>query len=273
MADNVLLKNPCKSTAVTFPTLTKDKAQPWTVDRVHAVTRALPARYRMTSVLAYGCGLRQGETFGIAEDDFDFERLVVRVRRQVKHMDGQLVFALPKADRTREVPMSEGIAEKVRAHLKVTPAVEVTLPWEKPEGKPTTVRLVTTTEDGKALTRSTFNSGPWRAALVEAGALQPRPRRRTAEERARAGSGRVTDVRQYGMHALRHTYASVCLDEGENIRNLAEHLGHSDPGFTLRVYTHLLSNSGSRARRAIDRAFFSPADDPRSNRVCPTCAP
>ncbi|WP_322741151.1 tyrosine-type recombinase/integrase [Streptomyces hygroscopicus] len=41
------------------------------------------------------------------------------------------------------------------------------------------------------------------------------------------------------MHALRHYYASVVLDAGENVRALAEYLGHADPGFTLRTYTHL----------------------------------
>uniref|UniRef100_UPI00372D63D7 tyrosine-type recombinase/integrase n=1 Tax=Streptomyces murinus TaxID=33900 RepID=UPI00372D63D7 len=39
------------------------------------------------------------------------------------------------------------------------------------------------------------------------------------------------------MHALRHYYASVLLDSGENIKALAEYLGHSDPGCTLRTYT------------------------------------
>ncbi len=37
------------------------------------------------------------------------------------------------------------------------------------------------------------------------------------------------------MHALRHFYASVLLDAGESIKALAEHLGHSDPGLTLKV--------------------------------------
>lgn len=50
-------------------------------------------------------------------------------------------------------------------------------------------------------------------------------------------------------------YASVLLDSGENIKALAEYLGHSDPGFTLRTYTHLMPNSQDRARRAIDAAF------------------
>jgi integrase len=35
----------------------------------------------------------------------------------------------------------------------------------------------------------------------------------------------------------------------------AEYLGHADPGFTLRVYAHLMPSSEDRARKAIDRAF------------------
>ena len=57
------------------------------------------------------------------------------------------------------------------------------------------------------------------------------------------------------MHVLRHTYASVLLDAGESIKALAAYLGHADPGFTLRIYTHLLPTSEDRTRRAIDQAF------------------
>ncbi len=55
--------------------------------------------------------------------------------------------------------------------------------------------------------------------------------------------------------------ASVLLDSGENIKALAEYLGHSDPGFTLRTYTHLMPNSQDRARRAINAAFGVPDAD------------
>lgn len=49
--------------------------------------------------------------------------------------------------------------------------------------------------------------------------------------------GRVTrsTTRENGMHAPRHHYASMLLDGGVSIRALAEYLGHSDPGFTLRI--------------------------------------
>ena len=54
---------------------------------------------------------------------------------------------------------------------------------------------------------------------------------------------------------LRHTYPSVLLDAGESIRALAEYLGHADPGFTLRTYTHLMPSSDQRTREAVDAAF------------------
>jgi integrase len=61
--------------------------------------------------------------------------------------------------------------------------------------------------------------------------------------------------------ALRHFYASALLDAGESIKALSEYLGHSDPGFTLRVYTHLMPSSEDRTRRAID-TMFADSDGP-----------
>jgi integrase len=61
------------------------------------------------------------------------------------------------------------------------------------------------------------------------------------------------------MHALRHFHASVLLDAGGSIKALSEYLGHSDPGFTLRTYTHLLPTSEQRTRQAVDRALTGTA--------------
>jgi integrase len=57
------------------------------------------------------------------------------------------------------------------------------------------------------------------------------------------------------MHALRHFYASTLLDAGESVKALAAYLGHTDPAFTLRTYTHLMPSREERTRRAIDQAF------------------
>ncbi|MFE9969633.1 hypothetical protein ACFYRD_02480 [Streptomyces hirsutus] len=41
------------------------------------------------------------------------------------------------------------------------------------------------------------------------------------------------------------------------------YLGHHDPGFTLRVYTHLMPSSDPRTRKAVDGLYESadPAPD------------
>jgi integrase len=49
----------------------------------------------------------------------------------------------------------------------------------------------------------------------------------------------------------------VLLDAGENIKALSAYLGHSDPGFTLRTYTHLMPSSDGRARSAVDGLYAS----------------
>jgi integrase len=45
-----------------------------------------------------------------------------------------------------------------------------------------------------------------------------------------------------GFHTLRHTCASRLFAEGRNAVQVQRWLGHSDPGFTLRTYVHLLND-------------------------------
>lgn len=58
------------------------------------------------------------------------------------------------------------------------------------------------------------------------------------------------------MHAFRHLYASVLPDVGENIKALADYLGHSDPGLTLGAYAHLIPSSQERTARAVSDVYL-----------------
>ena len=40
------------------------------------------------------------------------------------------------------------------------------------------------------------------------------------------------------FHDLRHTFATTALQNGVDIRTVSGMLGHADPSFTLRTYTH-----------------------------------
>lgn len=120
------------------------------------------------------------------------------------------------------------------------------MPWEQLNGEVQTHRLMFTWSDGKQIRARNYDETIWKPALAQTGVIPPP----TRDNRGRRHF--VTD-RKAGMHALRHHYASVTLQDGVNIKELAEYLGHHDPSFTLRLYTHLLPSSHDRARHAVDR--------------------
>ena len=130
--------------------------------------------------------------------------------------------------------MAGANAERQLASLIASARPTPPLAWVHPGGKPVTVNLLMVDLDGAPFRRG-FRLGVWQPALKRAGITKP--------------------TRADGMHALRHLYASLLLDAGESVKALSGYLGHSNPGFTLRVYTHLLPTSHKRTRSAID-AFF-----------------
>nr|WP_231925933.1 site-specific integrase [Micromonospora echinofusca] len=239
--DERIAKNPCSAKSVKPPRPVQRRVVPWRYDQVSAIRGGLAQRYRPMVDLGAGCGLRQGEILGLGVDDIDLEAGWVHVLRQVKLVRSRLVFGLPKNDRDRRVPLPDSVALVLRQHVDDFAPVSLTLPWENPASdERVTVPLLFTTTRRGAINRRTFDDKSWRPAVVAAG---------------------ISPTRATGMHALRHFYASSLLDAGESIKALASYLGHADPGFTLRVYTHLMPASEERTRNAIDD-LFNPAEKP-----------
>lgn len=184
------------------------------------------------ALVAAGCGLRQGEVFGLAPDAIDLEGHRLAVVQQVNVVQSRLVLAPPKRGKTREVPLPDIVATALKEHVARYPPLTVELPWLEPGAAMRATTLLFWGRERTAINRNYFNHHIWKPALRAAG---------------------VEATREHGMHALRHYFASVLLDAGESIRTVSDYLGHADPGFTLRVYTHLIPSSEGRARSAVDR--------------------
>lgn len=218
--DGLIVRNPCSAKSVRAPSVERSKITPWTTGQVQAVISALPDRYQALAVVAAGAGLRQGEAFGLRVEDVDFLRRKIHVRQQIRLVgSGKPEPAPPKRGKEREVPLADAVGFALSEHMRRHPPVG---------------GLIFTSRESRAINRNHFNRYVWKPALAAAG---------------------VDPSRVNGTHALRHYYASVLLDAGVSIRALADWLGHDDPGFTLRVYTHLMPASTDRARQAVDDAW------------------
>lgn len=198
--DGLIAANPCQAKSVRLPKREQRKVEPWTRAQVRAVIEALPDRYRALAVVAAGCGLRQGEAFGLRVRDVDFLRRRILVEQQVKLLHGRVTIDRPKGGKTRTVPLPDGVAAELAEHLRRFPA--------EPD------ELVFTSREAKPINRNHFNPYTWRPA-VEAAGDGARPRERHARpspllrlgldrrRRVRPGRRRLPRPRRPRLHFAR----------------------------------------------------------------------
>lgn len=231
--DGLLARSPAISRSVNLPSIPQRRIEVWTMEQVRAVVAHHPASLRAIPLLGAMCGLRQGEAFGLRIQDIDFDNQQIYVRQQIKLVNMKPTPALPKMKKTRTVPMPEELSSVLWNHLE---AFEI-LPGEQTLD-PGVGGLIFSLRERKPLNKNYYNPTVWRTAITAAG---------------------LPVIRTNGSHALRHFCASQWLDYGVSIRAVSEYLGHADPGFTLRVYTHMIPRSDAKAREAFSSTLLGRA--------------
>jgi integrase len=244
--EGLITANPCKARSIKPPKMERRKIVPWTEQKMWKVHDALPGIYRIVIPLGAGLGLRQMELLSLSPDDIDRDKKAVNVNRQIKWIGKVPVFAPPKGGKSRVVPIGDGALAAVNEYMNTFEPATVTLPWLTPGGAPETVRLlIDKTADGLQRLNTGMTARLWLGDSFHTAVWKPAV--------ARAG---LTYVKQWdGMHALRHMFASLMLEQGVSVKELSEYLGHHDPAFTLRIYTHMMPSSHQRARLASDKVF------------------
>jgi integrase len=224
--DELIQRNPANLAKLQLPAPSKVRVEVWTQTQVSAVIANHPRHLRLMPLLGATCGLRQGEILGLRVHDIDFETLELNVRQQIKLIDTRPTPALPKFKKTRVVPLPGFVAEELARYLESTEALE-----GERSNLPGVGGIIFSLRERKPINKNYYNTTFWHPAVLSAG---------------------LTRSRSNGTHALRHFCASTWLEHGVSIRAVADYLGHSDPGFTLRIYTHLMPNSDAKARQSFE---------------------
>lgn len=165
-------------------------------------------------------GVRESEAIGLTWDCIDFDRGTIRIYRQMlkrtKEAGGYTLASL-KNDRERLLtppPMllsmlKEQKREQVERRMKAGPAWRG---WNSVEEQKTW--FVFTTEFGNHYCPQTVYAHFKKIA------------RQIGAEKA-------------NVHSLRHTYAVLCLQNGDDVKTVQSNLGHATAAFTLDVYGHV----------------------------------
>ena len=53
------------------------------------------------------------------------------------------------------------------------------------------------------------------------------------------------------FHGLRHTYASILIEQGENPKTVQHNLGHADVSLTLQIYSHSYDSAQKKAAETL----------------------
>jgi integrase len=176
------------------------RAKALTRAELRILLAAIPAESRLLFEFLAHTGLRISEATGLRWEHVDLGERP-RVHVREQFYKGEHK-RLKSGSGRRDVPLSPGMAAKLLAHRR---------DHFGGEGTPVFAR-----RGGREL----YPQNVARHVLKPA-----------AES---VGLERVT------FHTLRHTCASLLIEAGRNVRQVADWLGHADPSFTLRTYVHLM---------------------------------
>lgn len=178
-------------------------------------------------------GMRSGEIGGLKWEDIDYDNGFVHVKRTLLEdsKKGGFYFGLPKSkESVRDIPMSKECIQILKNQKRQQCKLKLkSRNWsDKWEG------LIFTTQNGNPVGTSTFVN------------MMNKVVKRINEERIIEYNEnhvkeceRVVFERLY-MHALRHTFATRCVEAGMNPKILQKILGHSTFSVTMDMYVHVM---------------------------------
>jgi len=177
---------------------------------------------------AFRTGLRLGEILALAWEDIDLKRNIIEVRRS---FSGGL-FSTPKNRRIRFVDMSEQLKEVLLEHRKSLqhrfrgklPACRVGTGEKSRE----VIHLVFPNSTDKPMDGANFKHRVFYKIMQNA------------------------EIPHFRFHDIRHTFASLLLQQGESLHYVKEQMGHASIQTTVDIYGHIVPGANRNAVNGLD---------------------
>lgn len=196
---------------VDAPPKAEHEISPLTADQVATFLDAnaiASVRLRALYITAIGTGLRQGELLGLRWSDVDLDTGMLSIRHTLQIRTREL--SEPKTDRARRtVRLASVVIEGLREHRT------------------------------RQLSERLVAGSRWADLGYVFATRQGRPLMARNVLRDLHRHLEVAGLPRQRFHDLRHAYATLLLEDGEELGVISRTLGHSQIGTTADVYAHL----------------------------------
>lgn len=235
--DNELIrKNPCLK--VKLPKVYKTEITPLTDQQIHDFMLRAPCDKlygTLLSVILF-TGLREGEGMGLTWDCVNFEDGTLYINKQLQRRlknDGGMQLTPTKNGKARTLQPAQFVMDMLKVRY-VEQEMQSRLAGEEWEAWHSEAEhkkaLVFTNEVGRCLM----------------------PKRVYLHFKQIADEIGAPDAR---VHDLRHTYAVLSLQNGDDIKTVQEALGHATAAFTLDVYGHVSKRMKKESAGRMERYY------------------
>lgn len=219
--EELLIRNPCDN--VVLPKVEREEMKILKPENIKAYLAEAERRGCLPMMFLELCsGLRKGELAALLWEDLDIENKTISINKQATRVKGGGVkVTRPKtATSIRKEPI---------------PQQAVDLLIQEHEKHPDSPYMFPSPVTGDMLYPDSLND---------------------INEKILDAIG----VERVRFHDLRHTFATIALQSGVDIRTVSGMLGHADPGFTLRTYTHVTNPMQVKAAETVGNVIGSKLD-------------
>jgi len=222
--EGVLLVNPC--TGATAPSVEKTERLTFTAEEtLEVLDKASGTRLFLPILIAVTMGLRRGEFLGLRWTDIDFDKKELTVRQSASEIDKKVIYGEPKTKKS------------MRRLAIPTIALDALKAYRAEQAK---ICL--------QLGNSINNDKPIMSGL---GGFS-KPNQLTVSYAAFIKQHKFKRVT---YHDLRHTYATLLLEQNIHPKIMSELLGHSTIALTMDTYSHVMPGMQQEAANKVDQIF------------------
>lgn len=191
-------------------------------------------RYLAPWIFLATTGCRRGECLGLRWSDLDLDRATAVVSRQVTSIDHAIVVKeLPKTKRGHTVVLDSNTVAMLRQ-------------WRARQNEEKLLVAVGYVDEGYVFCRP--DGSPYDPDRFS----REFTRKQEQYNRARPDE----PLPRLTVHGLRHTWATLALHEGIDIKVVSDRLDHSSTFVTREIYTHVTPPMQSDAAERVARRIF-----------------